>query len=203
VPNLSENLDSIAIIFMFVIPGFVSFQSLKIICPPISRNQKDFYFAFVTLSGLNFAICGLLVPLIANSDINIYFRVILWTLYIFIVPTVTGVVIGGFIQNNLLQRALKSKFLKWTKIRPSSFGVSAWDSLFSDIDSRYAIVTLIDGREFKVALAGNAHMSADASERDIYFDKVFEGNEKKPWKEVPRSLYVAKDQIQTIEFFNP
>ena len=196
------DLTTVALVFMFVIPGFVSFQSLKIICPQISRAQKDFYLAFVALSGLNFTLFGLLIPVIGDASGSVYIRLALWALYIFVFPTITGVVIGGLIQNNVLQKAMRSRYLRWTKIRPSSFGISAWDSLFSDIDYRYAIVTLVDGREFKAALSEQAHMSADPAERDIYFDKVFEATGNKPWKPVGKSLCVAKDQIQTIEFFD-
>lgn len=124
-------------------------------------------------------------------------------MFIFVLPVIEGVIIGGLIQNNILPKFLRSKVFRWTGIRATSFGVSAWDALFSNINARYAIVTLKDGTIFKAALGEMAHMSADMNERDIYFDRLFESDEDETWRRVPKSLYVSKDQIRTIEFFDP
>ena len=197
------DVNAVYLLFIFVIPGFVAFQAVKIICPSIGRSGKDFYLAFVTLSGLNFTLFGFMVALSFDENAGPYFQILIWAAFIFVLPLLEGIVVGGLIQNNVLQKILRSKVIRWASIRPTSFGISAWDSLFSNIEARFAVVTLVDGTLFRAALAADAHMSADANERDIYFDHLYEEAKSGEWKRVPKSLYVAKDQIRTIEFFDP
>lgn len=51
-----SDLSSIYFIVIFLIPGFVSSQAIRIICPDALRKTKDVLTAYVTLSSLNFAL---------------------------------------------------------------------------------------------------------------------------------------------------
>lgn len=198
-----SDLSSIYFVIIFLIPGFVSSQAIRIICPDTLRKTKDIFTAYISLSSLNFAICSFFLIFINETKNIVVFNLIL-SLYVFIIPFVSGVIIGGLIQNNVFRRLMKTKPFSWTKIRPTAYGQSAWDSLFSNIEGRYGIVILQDDTKFRVLLSVNSFVSSDPEERDIYFEEVFADQEDgKPWISINRGLYLPKDQIKSIEVFHP
>jgi hypothetical protein len=195
------NMDNFILLLAFVIPGFVTFHALRLFSVPNARENKDFILSYVTLSALNFALAGLLIP-VANSDAySMVLRVTAWGAFVFVIPYVTGILLGAFIQKNFVAWMFQSPLLRWTGLKPINHIPTAWDWKFGQANESFVLVTLTNGTEFTGLLDSRSFVSSNPAERDMFIQMLYDRDIDGNWLETTKSLYVAKDQIKTVEFW--
>lgn len=124
------SIDNLVLLLAFVIPGFVTYQAIRFFSVPVTRENKDFILAYVTLSALNFAIAGLLIPVANSNAFAMGWRVAAWAGYVFAIPFLTGIIIGALVQRNFLIWLFKSRAFRWIGIKPINHVPTAWDWKF-------------------------------------------------------------------------
>lgn len=111
-----------------------------------------------------------------------------------IVPTVLGILSGlnikiGWI-DNLLRKA------GFQTIHPIE---TAWDWYFSNSREAWSIVKLKDGTRWAGVIGVNSFLSSNPAERDLFIEKVYLIDENDVWSENSSSVWIAHNQIQSIE----
>lgn len=94
--------SNLTLLFAFIIPGFVTYQGIRLFSVRIARENRDFVLVYVMLSALNLAIVGLLIPVVNSSSFGLLVRFLALGAYVFVIPLATGVILGTLIQKEIL-----------------------------------------------------------------------------------------------------
>lgn len=195
------NLDNLTLLLTFIVPGFVTCQAIRLFSVPSRDGNNEYLATYITLSAINFVIGGLLIPVANSGAFNLFWRFAAWAAYVFLVPFVTGIVIGTMIQRNFLMWVSGKIPLRWLGVRPLSHIPTAWDWKFGSADEEFVLIVLTDGTRFAGLLGPDSFISSEPAERDLYVQKLFEPDLDGNWQPTEKSLYVAKDEIRTVEFW--
>jgi len=194
-------LGDIGLLLAFIVPGFVTYQGVRLFSVRIARGNRDFILVYVTLSALNFAVASLLVPVIHAAGLDLSNQLLTLAGYVFVVPFVTGIVLGTLIQKDILIGLFRRRPFRWTGIKPVSHIPTAWDWKFGQTDEQFVLITLKDGTEFTGHLGSASFISSETSERDMFVQQLYERDDEGVWQPTEKSLYVSKDEIRTVEFW--
>jgi hypothetical protein len=189
-------IDAIYVALVFIVPGYVFLSLRNQFVAGQAKLGKEQLLSYLTVSGVNFALCGWIIYAAYNSSSSsIPLKAFSWMLVIILIPAVAGIVAG--VGN---QRDYFRSFYHWLKLEPVHAVPSAWDYKFSKSPGEWVLVKLKDGIQFAGWWAGRSFASDDRSERDLLIEQVFEVPETGAWKPTAKSLLIMAGEIQTIEF---
>lgn len=188
-------IDAIYIALVFIVPGYVFLSFRNQFVAGQGKIGKDQILSYLTLSGVNFALCGWIIYAAYSNDCGVPIKAASWMLVIIIIPAGAGIFTGVASQRDLVR-----KLYHRLKLEPIHAVPSAWDYKFSKSPGEWVLVKLKDGTQFAGWWAGRSFASDDRTERDLLIEQVFEVPDTGPWKPTAKSLLIMAGEIQTIEF---
>jgi hypothetical protein len=188
-------IDAIYVALVFIVPGYVFLSLRNQFVAGQAKLGKEQLLSYLTVSGVNFALCGWIIYAAYKSSSSVPLKAFSWMLVIILIPAVAGGAAGVCNQRDYFRR-----FYQWLKLEPIHAVPSAWDYKFSRSPGEWVLVKLKDGTQFAGWWAGSSFASEDRSERDLLIEQVFEVLEVGAWKPTAKSLLITAGEIQTIEF---
>lgn len=194
-----ENWETIVYTCIFLLPGFIIKELIDSIVPPKGYNEIKFIFICIIYSIINLALwIWLDIIIFEKLKSNIVpFYIVLSSSNI-VTSIVTGTVIG------LIKHfELPIKIFRLFRIKMNHPIPTAWDYIFNKKEECFVTVRLKSGNTVSGNFFCNSFASSEATERDLYLEKIYDVDDNNIWNDVPRSLgmYISKDEIETIEFF--
>lgn len=108
-----------------------------------------------------------------------------------------GVLLGYITRTEAIRRVLN-----YFGINPVHAVPTAWDWKFGNMKEKLVIVTLKDETKFAGYCGRGSFMSSDPSERDLFIEKIYGWGDENQWiNNGDHGLWIAADEIRTIEFF--
>jgi hypothetical protein len=193
-PALST-LDAVYIAALFIVPGYVLLSTRQLFLGMTKKLGPDDMLAYLTISGLNFALFGWLIYLPYAYNANGAVRSICWMICLVVVPFIFGVILAKCGDHQVFRRACNRFGFKPLHPIPGS-----WDYKFSQSPGEWLLVTLKCGTRFAGWWSGNSFASSDPKERDLFIEAVYEVAENGPWKPTGKSVLIVAGEIRTIEF---
>lgn len=190
-----DSLETVVLTSAFIIPGFIIQGTISLFAPSPKRNEKVSFLVYLLYSVLHSAVWGWLYFFIWKlQEINMILFVATAATSSIITSFVLGVVIGLFKKFDLLRRIL-NKF----NCNTSHMIETAWDYQFSKQKPSYVIVLLNDDTKIRGWLGVESFVSSSNEERDLFLEQYYDED----WKIIEGSngIYIAKDQIKTINFY--
>lgn len=189
--------QTLSYFLIFAVPGVVALyvraQFLTGRMPPVGEGLL----AYVTLSLVYHALAYPIAYPLYRADISSIWNKVGWFALLFAVPGLLGLVLGLNIRKGWTKRLLN----RW-KIHTVHPINCAWDWHFGQCEEGWVLAVLKDGTKWAGYMGVSSFMSSDASERDIFIERVYElGGEGKPW--IPRvsSVWIAHGELQSLEFW--
>ena len=188
-------IDRLALLLVFSIPGFVSIKVYDLLIPGERRDFSKSLFEVVAYSALNFAVLSWLIILIHSKGFYdhhpvLYFGSLFLILFIF--PAVWPLVYFKASSWNIIAKRFIHPIPK------------PWDYVFGKRQSFWVIVHLKDKRRIGGKFDTNSFASSYPADEQIYLEEVWELGEKGNFiKPIPRSqgIIILGDEIMGIEFF--
>lgn len=195
-------IDSMEVVFytcIFLLPGFIIKSVMDTLVPPAKHNDSKYFFSCLLYSIVNCAIWSwayLLLNKIPDKYPIIYWISLLATTVIG--ATLLAVTIGVIRQKGAIEWLFEK--LHINKIHPTP---TAWDYYFSKQEEAWIVVTLKSGKTIYGKFSEHSFSSSDSEERDLYIEKTYTIKDDMTWEEDEKSkgILIAKEEIETIEFF--
>lgn len=75
---------------------------------------------------------------------------------------------------------------------------------FSHSTASWVLVTLVDGSTVAGLFSARSLASSDASERDLFLERLYDVGDDGPWQPVPmsRGVWIRGEAIRAIEFLD-
>jgi hypothetical protein len=181
---------------LFAVPGiialFVRAQFLTGRMPPAA----DGILAYVTVSLVYHALAFPLAPKVYGaSPLNGSWSWT-WPLFVFVIPTILGVLLGLSAQHGWMSRLLTKLRLMTT--HPIG---CAWDWKFGGISECWVLVILKNGIRWGGRLGDRSFISSVPTERDIFLQQVYEVDDEGKWTPRTSGVWIAHGEIQSVEFW--
>jgi type III secretory pathway component EscS len=195
---LIESFDVVFYTGIFVLPGFIINGIIAAFNPTKKLSEGVLLLKSLLYSIIHCAIWSWLYKIIFEiSDKypkTYWFVLVLITI---IVASFLGTIIGLIQQKQLIR-----KVLSYFKIYILHSIPNAWDYCFSENQSVWLIVTLVDGSMIYGQFSNKSFASSDIEERDLYVEKMYSIDDDNNWIEIEgiNGIYIPKEQIKTIEF---
>ena len=194
--NFPSNYEQLSVIIAFIVPGYIiGAVRSRFIAGRWGQNPQTLAVESILYSILFFCVFSPIVENIFNEaelttveDASI--RAIIFVFF----PILFGILLGLEAYYDCLFNFLRRIGISVVHNMPT-----AWDYKFGRFQSSRAIVTLKDDTVYLAFLGGESSFSTDKTERDIYIDCLYD-EEEDCWQKANKSLYIAADQIKTIEF---
>ncbi|MEP1208450.1 MAG: DUF6338 family protein [Rhizobiaceae bacterium] len=180
-----------------VVPGLViTFMRAQFVTGRIGKHSEALL-AYFTLSAVYGAIIFPFLSELLSHFQGDRSRIFLWFFLVFVGPSVFGIFLGLMTQTELVRRLLSN-----LRIYPVHAVPTAWDWKFGAMNEHLVILTLKDDTKFAGYCGRQSFMSSDPHERDLYVEKVYRWGENESWLDQgEHGLWVASDELKTIEFF--
>jgi Family of unknown function (DUF6338) len=188
-------IDAIYVALVFIVPGFVFLSLRNQFVAGQGKIGKEQILSYLTISGVNFALCGWIIYIAYKDDADVPVKAASWIVVIILIPAVAGIASGVCNQRDYFR-----KIFHHFNFEPIHAVPSAWDYKFSKSPGEWVLVKLKDGTQFAGWWAGQSFASDDRTERDLLIEQVFEVPERGPWISTSKSLLIMAGEIQTIEF---
>jgi hypothetical protein len=188
-------IDAIYIAIVFLVPGYVFLSLRNQFVVGQGKLGKEQLLTYLTISGVNFALCGWIVYAAYANNFGVPLKTLSWLLVTILIPAAAGMVFGVCNQRDYVRR-----LFQYFDLTPSHAIPSAWDYKFSRSAGEWVLVKLKDGTQFAGWWAGRSFASDDRTERDLLIEQVFEVPDSGPWISTCKSLLIMAGEIQTIEF---
>jgi len=187
--------DAIYVVLVFLVPGYVflSFRNLFVAGQP--KLTKDQILSYVTISGVNFTLCGWIIYLAYSNNCSVPIKAASWVIVIILLPAIAGIVWGTFNQRNVIRR-----LYHWVGLTPIHTIPNAWDYKFSRPTGEWVLVKLKNGIQFAGFWGTSSFASDDPKERDLLIERVYTIPDDGPWQPTDKSLLITQGEISTIEF---
>ena len=188
-------IDKVFLFLVLVLPGFVS---IKVYSNLIASDKIDFSKSLVDaicFSALNFGVLAYPISYIYNSEFITSSPIWYW-LSLFLV----FVVFPAF-WPFLYLWAIKRPCIKKIVLSPHR---QPWDSVFSQKEAMWVVVTLKSGGTVRGKYGLKSFASAYPSERQIYLEEVWAKKAKGGFgKKIYRTegVIISEDEIKYIEFY--
>jgi hypothetical protein len=188
-------IDAIYVALVFIVPEYIFLSFRNQFVAGQGKIGKDQILSYLTLSGVNFILCGWIIYAAYQYNASVPIKVVSWILVTFIIPALAGIASGA-----TNQRDGYRKIYKFFGLEPIHTVPTAWDYKFSKSPGEWVLVKLKDGTQFAGWWAGQSFASDDRTERDLLIEQVFEVPDGGPWIPTSKSLLIIAGEIQTIEF---
>ncbi|MDI6751363.1 MAG: DUF6338 family protein [bacterium] len=197
---MPTNLNSIIIIILFIIPGFICERAFSSLVSRERRGTTYIILESISLSCLYYGLFSwaviLTLPLYDLHKARFVF--ILFGL-LFVGPIITGIVWAKIILSDKFRQ-----LQKWLGITIISPIPKAWDSYFSKGIPCWVLITLNDGTKIGGLWGPDSFVSSFPSPEDIYLETLVEVDENGNFVEVKedtKGALIERDKIKFIEFF--
>jgi hypothetical protein len=187
--------DAIYVALVFIVPGYVFLFFRNQFVVGQGQLGKEQLLSYVTVSGVNFAVCGWIIYAAYKNDFGVPMKAASWMLVIILIPALAGIVVGACTQRDHFRHVYH-----WFGLEPIYIVPSAWDYKFSKSPGGWILVRLRNGDQVAGWWAGQSFASDDRSERDLLIEQVFDIPDAGPWVPTNRSILIMAGEIQTIEF---
>lgn len=194
--------DALLYTLAFLVPGFIIDWVLSAFAAPRKQDSQVLLLRFLTLSCANYALWSLPIYYSVITRLPQRYPLLSALLYAAVVlgsPIGLGLLIGRAQQTKFARRMLFR--LGFNTLHPVP---TSWEYKFSSVKRGVWIVaTLTDSSQIAGIWGGNSFASSDSECRDLYIERVYKIDDTGQWNVVERSdgIFIAKDQIKTIEFF--
>ncbi len=186
------DIESIFLILLFIVPGFISVQIKNSLVSKRESSESKFLVEIVIFTFLNYTI---LTQLISYSENFFELKVKVFELRFlakfWAVSILTGLITGFIIKEDLYYKVLRK--LRITKMA----GVpTPWDKIFSK--NSWVIITLLSGEIYEGYVR---YVSTYPAQKEIYIEKVrLLDNDKKTIKELESDgIWINYTNIKNIE----
>lgn len=189
-------LNKILILIMCFVPGYVYMKTYRLLIAETKTDfSKDLYEA-IGISLLNLIIFSYPIYLIYENDV-IDKNPFVYYLFL-IIAVLCAPILYAMIFNSISKSKLYCKhFINPTK--------SAWDSLFSNKESYFVIITLKSGRKIAGKYGKASYSSTYPNPNEIYLEEVYKLNEDESAfgdkVKQTEGILITEKEISTIEFF--
>jgi hypothetical protein len=187
--------DAIYVALVFIVPGYIFLNFRNQFVAGQGRLGKEQLLSYLTISGVNFILCGWLVYFSYSYDMGVPWKMLAWILVIAVFPAAAGILSG-----TVNKREIVRKLYRKAGLEPVHTIPTAWDYKFSKSPGEWIFVTLKNGTRFAGWWSGASFASDQAAERDLFVEQVFDFDETGPWQPTSKSLLIVAGEISTIEF---
>ncbi len=190
-----ETFETVLLTAIFIIPGFIMDGTISLFIPPKKRGEGLHFLTFLLYSILHCAIWSWLYIIIWNikeNDIKLFFFIL--CLVAITLSFLLGILIGLIKKHQLVRKILNKLHCNISHDIETS-----WDYIFSKQTAGYVVVLLKDDSEIFGWFGENSFSSSISDERDIFIEKCY--TEKWELIEGTQGIYIAKDEIKTINFY--
>lgn len=194
---VSFTFEAIQVVFLFIVPGFITDQIIRLKQLRSQRDTNDTILAYIGWSSVNAVLASPLLFANATSrPVWWYTGRLLATLLL--IPTLLGVVVA-----KAVSWAWWQKTLTWVGVAVHPHP-KAWDHIFAQGKGHWVWVTLTDGTRVGGRFGRNSFASSFPHPEDIYIETVYLLDED-GWFLQPLSgtcgILIRGDKIAQIEFF--
>ena len=183
-----SSFETLFLTCLFILPGFIINTIDSAINPNEKCNDFSLFLRYLTYSIINFIMSYVFINIFYRAHfVNIFTLTIIFVLFAVIIGTAISFV--------------KQKYPIHHIFNAKHPIPTAWDYYFSQQCPSYILVTLVDGTKIAGWYSSNSFSSSVDNERDLYIEKKYDetGEEWTP-VENNNGIYIAKNQIRTIEF---
>lgn len=187
-------VDKLILFILFFIPGFISIKVWRLLKPADIVEPLTNILEAISYSCVNYAILfPLLIFLLNDLTEFSWVKGVLMIIVLFICPIIWPILYSWFVDSSFLQGRIKHPIPK------------AWDYFFSRGEVFFALVHLNDGDMIAGYFGSKSFASSYPAEDDVYFEKVWNINEKGVFLERSiegtKGFLVNKSAINYMEFF--
>ncbi|MDO6459052.1 DUF6338 family protein [Celeribacter halophilus] len=195
-PDFS-NTTTIYMTFALVVPGLVITYFRAQFLTGRMQKHTDALLSYFALSAIYGAIALPIIGWLQMRTPDIPIPIWQWLCIVFLGPTILGVLLGYITRTEAI-RSLMNYF----GINPVHALPTAWDWKFGNMREKLVIVTLKDQTQFAGYCGRGSFMSSDPTERDLFIEKIYDWGDENQWIDNgDHGLWIASDEIRTIEFF--
>ena len=196
---MPADLNSILIIILFIIPGFICERAFSSLISRERRETTHVILESISLSCFYYGLfsgAGILIFRYRTYEYT-WFAPILFLL-LFIVPIIVGIFLAKIILSDKFRQL--QKWLGITMISPIP---KAWDSYFSRGIPCWVLITLNDGIKIGGFWGPDSFASSFPSSEDIYLEALGEIDENGNFKVIKNTAgaLIEREKIKFIEFF--
>jgi hypothetical protein len=184
-------INKLQLLFVAVIPGFVSLKVWGIINASQQVKLTDSFLDAVCYSFLNFAFLFWLIP-IANKA-SLPYSVLLFIAILLVAPAIWPV---------LVKRLLSSKWLRGRVVNPVP---TSWDHFFSRGQPCFLLLHLKDGSLIGGRYCGDSYASSYPEPKDLFISEVWTIDKKGHFLskiDSTAGMLINYDVIDFIEAFH-
>lgn len=191
-----ESFETVLLTCIFIVPGFIIDSLISIFAPPKKKSDGVHFLMFLVYSVVHCAVWSWAYILIwehfREKSITLFLLILCGTALLS--SFILGIVLGLLKKYNVLRYILDK--VGFNVSHPTE---TAWEYLFSKQKSSYVIILLNDDTKVYGWYSSKSFTSSDFEERDIYIEQFYDEN----WNLVDgnKGIYIAKDQIKTINFY--
>jgi len=187
--------ETIRLIFIFFVPGFISMKVYSLLIPSDSIDFSKSILEAVSFSCINFAL--LYVPIVSiHSDdfqyVHPVWYYIVTLIVLFIAPIVWPILYNKIISTSFFRRSILHPIQK------------PWDYVFGNKKPYWVIVHLKDGRRIGGAYLFKSFSSSYPAPEQIYLEELWQlDQEGRFTKKIERSsgIIISASDFQAIELF--
>ncbi len=194
--------DTLLYTLAFLVPGFIIDWVLSAFAAPRKQDSQILLLRFLTLSCANYALWSLPIYYSITTRLpqtHPFGAALLYAVVVLFSPIVLGVLIGGALKSPIPRRMLFRLGFNTLHAVPTS-----WQYKFGSVKRGvWIVVTLTEGSQIAGVWGVRSFASSDSECRDLYIERVYKIGDTGQWNAVERSdgVFIAKDQVKTIEFF--
>lgn len=197
-----EVLYPVILAIAFIIPGFIitSIKNKVIPCRNKEYNMK--IINFFVYSFLNLFLWSIPIYLMFKDlsfcQNHFFMTWLILLIIIFISPTAIALVIIFINESEKIKTWFSNLNINIIEPEPS-----AWDFKFSNMSSKWVIVTLKDDKIIAGFMGSDSCASSNENDRDLYINEVYKIIDGK-WEKVKNTngILIKQEEIKYIEFFN-
>ena len=194
------SFDAVFFTIAFLVPGFIWESVLRLFLRRREDRADRAWVRFLTLSAFNYAFWSWLIYLLfarAGVLAQPWVAALAWFFILLVSPMALGAA-TGFLSQRATVRRLLARYGVYT-VHPVP---TAWDYVFSHSTGSWVLVTLADGSTVAGVFGARSFASSDASERDLFLERLYEVEDDGPWQPMPmnRGVWIRGEAIRAIEF---
>lgn len=194
--NPFSSPDTVYLVIGFIVPGLIIIFVRAQFITGRTIKHGDALLSYLTVSAIYYA--AILPAILYISSVESIWRLYaVWSLAIFVLPTILGILLGVSVQREWFRRVLRYFSLNPVHVMPT-----AWDWKFSSMQNQWILATLKDGTKFAGFCGNDSFFSSDPGERDVYIQWVYDIDDNNNWV-CPghKSVLIASGEIKTVEFW--
>ena len=198
---MPASIPQIAVLVLFVIPGFVFTRILGFSVPARSREATNLILDSLSASCINYGLLSPLLWYILRGDFSYQHPLLFgasWFLILFGFPAILAA---------LTIQGLESQKFQWLRraFRLMHPVPKAWDYFFRQGKSCWVLANLVDGKVVAGLYSTNSFASSYADDQDLYLEKLCtlssDGRMTGIVKQSEGAI-IQMDQVRLLEFYS-